>query len=57
MQDINYTELFWDSIHADIAKYAELGMTAEEIVVAIDCDIISYTYVQTVLDQMFRKAA
>ena len=57
MQDINYTELFWDQIHADITKYAGLGMNAEEIVIAIDCDIISYTYVQTVLDQMFKEAA
>jgi hypothetical protein len=55
MQD--YTDLFWDQIHADIAKYAELGMTAEEITVAIDCDVISYTYVQTVMDQMFKQAA
>lgn len=53
----NYTELFWDQIHADIAKYAEFGMTAEEIMIAIDCDVISSTYIQMVMDQMFKQAA
>lgn len=49
MEDHEYITRFWDGLCDEIHKLAGLGLTVDEIVAAVNSDVVDEPYVNAVL--------